>query len=124
MKAWVVEAYKSKDLASFAYTVLPGALTAQQVDAAAAQLAADANAVTYVEQTTNLLISFEEDGTYTIVAVGYDASGEAVYHTSFGVRGRVSGQTLRLGGTRHLRIHRRPYRLVVQSRQSRLGGRV
>lgn len=79
----VVEAYKSKDLASFAYTVLPGALTAQQVDAAAAQLAADANAVTYVEQTTNLLISFEEDGTYTIVAVGYDASGEAVYHTSF-----------------------------------------
>jgi len=63
--------------------VLPGALTAQQVDAAAAQLAADANAVTYVEQTTNLLISFEEDGTYTIVAVGYDASAEAVYHTSF-----------------------------------------
>lgn len=79
----VVEAYKSSDLASFAYTVLPGALTAEQVDAAAAQLEADADAVTYVDETTNLLISFEEDGTYTIVAVGYDASGEAVYHTSF-----------------------------------------
>ncbi|MDE6612713.1 MAG: hypothetical protein K2K22_09165, partial [Muribaculaceae bacterium] len=79
----VVEAYKSRDLASFTYTLLEGALTEEEVEAAAAQLEADTDAVMYVDETTNLLISFEEDGTYTIVAVGYDASGEAVYHTSF-----------------------------------------
>ncbi|MDE6156896.1 MAG: hypothetical protein K2F78_01995 [Muribaculaceae bacterium] len=79
----VINATRSNDLASFAYTISAGELTEAQVKAEAEAIAADTDADVYVEQSVNILFPFNQDGKYTLVAVGYDASGAAVYETSY-----------------------------------------
>lgn len=73
----IVEAYRSDDVASFAYSLSAGALTDDQIDDAAEAIVADADAELIYDQTSNL--SFDvEAGTYTIVGVGYDTNGKQV----------------------------------------------
>lgn len=79
----VINAQRSDDLASYAYAVVPGALTEEQLAAEVTAIENDTEATLYVEQNRNILYTFTENGVYTLVAVGYDAAGQAVYSTSF-----------------------------------------
>lgn len=79
----VIQAYRSSDVASFSCEVLPGALDKEQVDAAVEAIKADPDAEVYTDQTVYLTYSLEEEGTYTLVAVGYDAEHNEVMTTSY-----------------------------------------
>lgn len=79
----VVEAYKSSDVASFAYTVSSGELTEEEVNAAADAIVADGEATLYTDQLTYLMYTPEALGTYTLVAVGYDEDNHEVIRTSY-----------------------------------------
>lgn len=79
----VIQAYRSSDVASFSCDVLPGALDKEQVDAAAEAIKADPDAEVYSDQTTYLTYSLEEEGTYTLVAVGYDSEHNEIMRTSY-----------------------------------------
>ncbi|MCM1067106.1 MAG: hypothetical protein NC418_05995 [Muribaculaceae bacterium] len=79
----VISATRSSDLASFAYNIVPGALTKEQVEAEAKKIKDNTEAELYVDETRNILFPFTEEGQYTLVAVGYEADGNAVYETSF-----------------------------------------
>lgn len=79
----VIQAYRSSDVASFSCEVLPGALDKEQVDAAVEAIKADPDAEVYTDQTVYLTYSLEEEGTYTIVAVGYDEEHNEVMTTSY-----------------------------------------
>lgn len=79
----IVQATRCPDLASFAYVCEPGALTDTQIAAAAEAIKADTEADLNFDENSNLLLTLKEDGTYTIVAVGYDEGGNAVYETSY-----------------------------------------
>lgn len=83
LESVVVEATRSADLASYAYKVVYGTLTKEKFEQEVAALKADTEATLYVEETRTFLVPLEEEGTYTIVAVGYDAAGLPVYDTSF-----------------------------------------
>lgn len=72
----MVEAFRSDDLASFAYTINPGALTDAQVEAEAARIEGDTSAELLFDAQITLQFNLTP-GTYTIVGVGYDESGEA-----------------------------------------------
>ena len=79
----VIQAYRSSDVASFSCDVLPGALDKEQVDAAAEAIKADPDAEVYSDQTVYLTYSLEEEGTYTLVAVGYDGEHNEIMRTSY-----------------------------------------
>lgn len=79
----VIQAYRSSDVASFSCEVLPGALDKEQVDAAVEAIKADPDAEVYTDQTVYLTYSLEEEGTYTLVAVGYDEEHNEVMTTSY-----------------------------------------
>lgn len=79
----VIQAYRSSDVASFSCEVLPGALDKEQLDAAVEAIKADPDAEVYTDQTVYLTYSLEEEGTYTLVAVGYDAEHNEVMTTSY-----------------------------------------
>lgn len=83
MEKAIVQAYRSDDVASYAYTCLPGALDKAAIDAAAEEIKKDTEAELVFEPSTNLTFSCGDNGTYTIVAVGYNKSGEAVCTSSY-----------------------------------------
>lgn len=74
----IINATRSNDLASYAYTISAGNLTEDEIAAEAAAIVADTEATLYVEQSMNILFPFTESGAYTLVAVGYNAAGEDV----------------------------------------------
>ncbi len=79
----IVQAYKSDDVNSYTYALKSGKLTEEEVDAVAEELANDEEAELNYDTTTNLSFSLNEEGDYTIVAVGYDESGKQVLTTSY-----------------------------------------
>lgn len=79
----VIQAYRSSDVASFSCEVLPGVLDKEQIDAAVEAIKADPDAEVYTDQTVYLTYSLEEEGTYTLVAVGYDEEHNEVMTTSY-----------------------------------------
>lgn len=79
----VVQAYKSDDVNSFAYTLRSGKLSDDEAEAVAEELAADTDVELNYESTSNLSFSLSEDGDYTIVGVGYDESGKHVVTTAY-----------------------------------------
>lgn len=78
----MVEAHRSDDVASFAYTISAGELTDDQFKAEVAAIQANTDAELYFDAVTNLQFSLEE-GVYTIVGVGYDSTGKAVCNTAY-----------------------------------------
>jgi len=79
----VIEAYKSDDVYSYAYTVTPGALDDAAVAAEVEAIKADADATLYTDAQRYFTYTPEAEGDYTIVAVGYNQANEEVYNTSY-----------------------------------------
>ncbi len=79
----IVQVSRSTDLASYAYVCKPGVLSDADIKQTVEDIKADTDAELVFDETTNLTFTFDEDGDYTIVAVGYDEGGNAVYDTSF-----------------------------------------
>lgn len=78
----MVEAHRSDDVASFAYTISAGELTNDQIETEVAAIQANSDAELYFDAVTNLQFSLDE-GVYTIVGVGYDSTGKAVCNTAY-----------------------------------------
>lgn len=83
-ESYIIEAVKSSDVYSFAYTIESGSLSEAQVEAVAEAIKADGDAQLYYDES--VLIQYEpaEEGDYTIVAVGYDEAGLPVGTFSYG----------------------------------------
>jgi len=78
----VVEAYRSDDVASFTYTLTPGAMTDEQFKAEVEAIKANSDAELIFDAVTNLQFTLES-GDYTIVGVGYDEAGNAVCESGY-----------------------------------------
>lgn len=69
----IINAYKSEDLTSFAYKLVPGALDDETAVAVYAEI--EANPENVIDQVqTNISLSLTEEGTYSIAYVGFDGS--------------------------------------------------
>lgn len=69
----IINAYKSEDLTSFAYKVVPGALDDETAAPVYAEI--EANPENVIDQIqTNISLSLTEEGTYSIAYVGFDGS--------------------------------------------------
>lgn len=79
----VLQAYKSDDVYSYAYTVTPGALDDAAIEAEVAAIKANSEATLYTETQRYFTYTPEAEGDYTIVAVGYNQANEEVYHTAY-----------------------------------------
>lgn len=80
VESQVLNIYKSKDLSSVKYEIIPGKLTADEFEEFIAELAANDEAPEITE-TANVSFVLDE-GTYTAIAVGF-ADGEVKASTSF-----------------------------------------
>lgn len=74
----IIEAYRSDDLASFAYVIKQGALDEAGLNAAKDEILANTDLDLIYDQVAHLSFSPEESGLYTIVGVGYDTNGKNV----------------------------------------------
>lgn len=79
----IVNAYKSDDVASFVADIFIGALDESGVDAAIEDLKSNDELESYTASTTNLALVCEENGPYTVVAIGRDENGEEVCKTAY-----------------------------------------
>lgn len=79
----VIEAYKSDDVYSYAYNVIPGNLDDAAIAEAVEAIKADTDATLYTETQRYFVYTPEAQGDYTIVAVGFNQANEEVYHTSY-----------------------------------------
>ncbi|MDE6528250.1 MAG: hypothetical protein K2L78_04325, partial [Muribaculaceae bacterium] len=79
----VVEATRCPDLASFVYECYPGQLSESEIKTAVDKIKDTPDYEPNYDATSNLSFVFSENGWYTIVAVGYDEGGNAVYDTSY-----------------------------------------
>lgn len=79
----VIEAYKSDDVYSYAYNVIPGNLDDAAIAEAVEAIKADTEATLYTETQRYIVYTPEAQGDYTIVAVGFNQANEEVYHTSY-----------------------------------------
>ena len=79
----ILQALKSEDLDSYAYKVVPGTLGDEDIKNAVAEIEAEEEPT--LIRDTEYYISYtpEEEGDYTLVAVGYDEKNEKVYDTYF-----------------------------------------
>lgn len=69
----IINAYKSEDLTSFAYKVVPGALDDETAAPVYAEI--EANPENVIDQMqANISLSLTEEGTYSIAYVGFDGS--------------------------------------------------
>lgn len=83
MEYVIISAIHSEDVASYAYTIKQGVLSDDEVKATAEELAADTEVELVYDLTTTLKFALDEEGDYTIVAVGYDESGAQVCISSY-----------------------------------------
>lgn len=74
----LVQILPSADIDHFSYDILPGALSGSALDAAYEALAEDADAELIYDASYSVSYQFEEEGKYTVIAVGYDASNNVV----------------------------------------------
>lgn len=74
----IVNAYKSEDVTSYIYDIFDGKLNDDQIATAIETMKADENLEAVTASNTNLAFNLTEDGTYTVVGIGRDASGEDV----------------------------------------------
>ena len=73
----VISAYKNEEVASFSYALYNGTLSsAEENDGYQAIAANPENSIT--DTQANIALSLEEEGAYTLLAVGFDAAGDAV----------------------------------------------
>ena len=74
---------RSDGVASYAYRLEEGDLTTEQIKAVADEIKADTDAELIYDETTTLEFFLRVAGPYTVVAVGYDESGETVVSTYY-----------------------------------------
>lgn len=79
----IVDAYKSEDVNSFVYKYYPGELASDDIDAAIEEIKADEDLEAISEGSSKLALPLDEDGTYTIVAVGRDENGDQVCTSNY-----------------------------------------
>lgn len=83
----IVNAYKSDDVASYIADVFAGDLDETEIEAAIEVIKSNEDLPSITASTTNLAYQLQEDGDYTIVAVGRDANGvdvcKAVYNFTY-----------------------------------------
>lgn len=79
----IIQVFKTSNLAYFACDFAKGALTEDEVAALAQQIIDDKDKELYSESGANVLLPISENGTYTLVAVGYDEGYNVVYTTSY-----------------------------------------
>ena len=79
----VISMTRSDDVASYLYTLEFGALTDAQVETVGAELAANTELDLTYDVTKEVMFPLTDEGTYTVVAVMYDAKGNNVGVTSF-----------------------------------------
>lgn len=79
----LIQVYKTSNLAYFACDFAEGALTNDEVAALAQQIIDDKDKEFYSESGANVLLPISKNGTYTLVAVGYDEGYNAVYTASY-----------------------------------------
>ncbi|MCH5221169.1 MAG: hypothetical protein J1F05_02420 [Muribaculaceae bacterium] len=78
-----IQIRKSDDIHCYAFEFIEGALTDEQVDAKLAEIEANTDAELHYESSAVYEYYLRRAGTYTIVAVGYDAASNVVYETSW-----------------------------------------
>lgn len=78
----VITIAKGSDINGFAFKLLPGYLTDEQVDKEAEKIKADEDAAIYYN-SGDYQFSISEDGDQTLVAVTYDAMGEYINTQSY-----------------------------------------
>lgn len=74
----LVQVVPSTDVDHFACEVLPGSLSEEEITKAQDALASDGDVELIYDATYTISYPFEEAGTYTVIAVGFDDKGELV----------------------------------------------
>lgn len=74
----IVNAYKSEDVTSYVYDIFAGELEGNDLETAYADVKGNKELEAQTAGTTNLAFTLEEDGAYTVVAVGLDEEDEEV----------------------------------------------
>lgn len=79
----VVSAYKSEDVTSYVYDIFAGELEGDDLAAAIESVKNNDDLEAETAGITNLAFPLNEDGAYTIVAVGLDENGEEVCNQNY-----------------------------------------
>lgn len=79
----LIQVFMSSNLAYFACDFAEGALTKDEVAAFAQQIIEDKDKEFYSESGANVALPISKNGTYTLVAVGYDEGYNAVHTASY-----------------------------------------
>lgn len=79
----IVNAFKSDDVASFKADIFLGALDESGVNAAIEDIRSNDDLESYTASTTNLAYICDEAGSYTVVGIGYDQSGNEVCNAAY-----------------------------------------
>ncbi len=79
----LVNAVKTDDVANYVYDIFAGELDEAGVATAVEDIKANEELESVSDATKNLAFQIEEDGLYTVVAVGYNADGEEACKVSY-----------------------------------------
>ncbi len=77
----IISAYRNEELASFSYALRKGSLSNSETADVIKEIIADPSVNAVYDEQTNLAFAIDEDGVYTIVAVGFNKDGEPVTDT-------------------------------------------